>query len=74
MIERDTPVTDRMRRAFLHAVMDTKCDVVKEGAIARSYVGEKLDVCFAAKTEQDLMGRLDLQRREIYNRRLRDGR
>lgn len=66
-----TVATDNMRRAYLHAALDTKGEVMG-GSVARSYVGEKVDIAFRAEHEEDLLSRLDLQRRSMYYRYLRE--
>jgi hypothetical protein len=67
-----TTATSRMRRAYLHAALDTRMAVLKEGAIARAYVGEKVDLAFKAEYEEDLLARLDLQRQQLYYKYYRE--
>lgn len=69
-----TIATDSMRRAYLHAALDTGCSVVREGLVARAYVGEKIDFAFTAEFEEDLLARLDLERQSLYYKRIRLGR
>lgn len=61
------PATDRMRQAYLMAALDVRMAVAKEPFVSRSYADEKINVAFKAQTEDDLIGRLDLERRRLYN-------
>lgn len=63
--------TGKMRQAYLMAALDVNMEVMKDGAIARSYVGEKLEYAFKADYEEDLLCRLDLQRQGLYYKYLR---
>jgi hypothetical protein len=62
------PATDRMRQAYLMAALDVRMAVAREPFVSRSYAEEKVSHAFKAETEDDLLGRLDLQRREMYYR------
>lgn len=62
-----------MRRAYLHAALDTGNSVTREALVARAYVGEKVNTAFTAEYEEDLIGRLDLERQSLYYRFIRLG-
>lgn len=67
-----TVATDAMRRAYLHAALDTHSNVTKDGFVSRGYIREKVDIAFKAEYEADLVGKLDLQRQALYYSYLRE--
>lgn len=66
------PITDKMRRVYLHVALDTRSQVTGGTPVARSYAGEKIDLAFSAQYEHELLGHLDPTRREMYYRRMRE--
>lgn len=68
-----TTLTNKMRQAYLMAALDTKVAVTKgDPFVARSYVDEKVRLAFNADCEEALLGRLDLQRQQLYSKYLRE--
>ena len=67
-----TPATLMMRQAYLMAALDVRMAVTHELFVSRSYADEKINLAFKAKTEDDLLGRLDLGRRTLYSKYLQE--
>lgn len=67
-------INNQQRQAYLIAALcpDDKDVPGLDEAVSRSYVYEKIRYAFSAKDESDLLGRLDVQRRSVYSRLLKE--